>query len=51
MITVTDDNNYMGLSTDEKPTGAQVTNGACFYEMDTQTAYMYDAENQTWIDQ
>ena len=51
MITVSKDNDYVGLSTDEKPTGAQVANGACFYEMDTNTAYMYDAENQTWIDQ
>ena len=51
MITVSKDNDYVGLSTDTKPTGKEVKNGAVFYEIDTQTAYMYDAENEQWIPQ
>ena len=37
-----------GLSTDNKPTG-EVLNGSSFFEMDTQDAYFFDQENETWI--
>lgn len=40
---------YYGLSTDTKPTDAE--NASVFYEMDTQTAFMYDSENSQWIEQ
>lgn len=35
-----------GLSTDTKPT--DVPNASRYYEMDTATLYIYDAENQHW---
>lgn len=38
-----------GLSTDTKPT--DVPNGSEFREMDTGKKFLFDAENQTWIDQ
>ena len=38
-----------GLSTDTKPTN--VGNASTFYEMDTSTLYMFDAENQVWLAQ
>lgn len=41
---------FKGLSTDTKPTDS-VPNGSTFYEMDTQKVYMFDAENQLWIEQ
>ena len=41
-------NNFAGLSTDEKPTGAY--NGSCFIEMDTGKVYFYDAESGEWIE-
>lgn len=37
---------YIGLSTDTKPTG--VPNTSSFYEMDTKAFYLYDAENAVW---
>lgn len=40
---------FTGLSTDTKPTDCR--NGDLFMEMDTQTSYLYDGENQTWIEQ
>ena len=42
-------NEYFGLSSDEKP--KDPPNASTFYEMDTQSVYMYDKENQTWIKQ
>lgn len=41
---------YNGLSTDEKPT-EDVKNADIFYEMDTQKVWLFDEENQTWIEQ
>ena len=41
---------YNGLSTDTKPT-AEVRNGDRFVEMDTGKFYMFDAENEQWIEQ
>jgi hypothetical protein len=38
-----------GLSTDEKPT--DVANASTFYEMDTATLYMFDAQNGVWLAQ
>jgi hypothetical protein len=44
---------FRGLSTDVKPTvvyqGVYIANGSEFIEMDTDTKYLYDAENQQWI--
>ena len=46
---------FFGLSKDEKPigkiNGMKVTNGSVFIEMDTKKIYMFDEENQTWIEQ
>lgn len=43
-----------GLSTDTKPNLAnsetQVPNGSKFIEMDTKKVYMYDAENDQWLE-
>ena len=39
---------FYGLSTDEKPSGADVANGACFLEMDTATIWFYDADAGQW---
>lgn len=41
---------YYGLSTDEKPVEG-VKNSAVFYEMDTQKIFMFDEENQAWLEQ
>lgn len=40
-------NEYIGLSTDDKPTGE--LNGSSFYEMDTQKMYYYDEDTDTWV--
>ena len=40
-------NEYVGLSTDTKPTDG-VANGSIFYEMDTKKCYMFDEDNATW---
>ena len=37
-----------GLSTDEKPTGAEVPNGSTFLEMDTGDVYAFDKTGTTW---
>ena len=37
-----------GLSTDDKPTDAQMPNGSTFFEMDTGAVYMWDKENTQW---
>ena len=46
---------FRGLSTDTKPTvaenGVPILNGAVFYCMDNQVVFMYDAENEIWIEQ
>lgn len=43
-----------GLSTDEKPdftdSGVSIPNGSKFIEMDTKKVYMYDAENNQWLE-
>ena len=41
---------YYGLSTDEKPTGADVANGSVFLEMNTAKIYLFDAANAQWIE-
>lgn len=38
-----------GLSTDTKP--MDVGNASTFYEMDTKTLYMFDAQNKVWLAQ
>lgn len=38
-----------GLSTDEKP--MDVGNASTFYEMDTKTLFMIDAQNKLWLAQ
>lgn len=40
---------YMGLSTDSKPTTG-VFNGSTFFEMDTAKAFVFDAGTMTWIE-
>ena len=40
--------NYIGLSTDTKPTEG-LFNGDSFYEMDTGSTYYYDQENSQWV--
>lgn len=41
---------YYGVSTDTKPTKG-VKNADIFYEMDTQSVYMFDADASTWLKQ
>ena len=43
-------NEYMGLSTDTKPT-VNVPNASTIYEMDTTELYAYDQEHNTWLKQ
>lgn len=46
-----DDIELRGLSTDTKPTtwnGRPIGNGSVFFEIDTQTAYFFDADSNTW---
>lgn len=40
---------FIGLSTDAKPTN--VNNASTFYEMDTKTLFLFDAENGIWLRQ
>lgn len=40
---------FLGLSTDAKPT--DVNNASTFYEMDTKKLFLFDAENQQWLEQ
>lgn len=47
-FTVSEPTTYYGLSTDSKPTGASVSNGSCFIEMDTGKLYFYDAVDSQW---
>ena len=53
MITVTGGawvREYTGLSTDTKPT-ENVPNASSFFEIDTKSMFLFDAENSTWIKQ
>lgn len=38
---------FVGLSTDEKPTGE--LNGSSFFEIDEGVTYFYDEESKTWV--
>lgn len=40
-----------GLSTDVKPIDDSIPNGSSFYEIDTATLFMFDAQNKQWIEQ
>ena len=40
---------YRGLSTDEKPT-ERVGNGSLFFEMDTLKVFMFDEQNNKWLE-
>lgn len=46
---------FFGLSKDEKPidkiNGVKITNGSMFIEMDTKKVYLFDEENQIWLEQ
>ena len=39
---------FRGLSTDDKSTITNVTNGSVFFEIDTSKVYMYDADSKQW---
>ncbi len=42
-----------GLSTDEKPTEVndkKIANGSIFIEIDTGKLFLYDLENETWME-
>ena len=46
------DYDFMGLSTDTKPTIEEypnMRNGSSFFEMDSKKLYFYDAENEQWV--
>ena len=46
------DYDFMGLSTDEKPSATDfpnMRNGSTFMEMDTKQMFFWDAENQDWV--
>lgn len=49
------DFSFKGASTDTKPTvehdGMKIANGSTFFEMDTQTCYFYDGDNNDWFAQ
>lgn len=62
MITIASDvcgkkvpHEFFGLSKDEKPVGKhngiKIINGSVFTEIDTKKTYMFDEENQAWIEQ
>ena len=40
---------FFGLSTDTKPTNAK--DADIFYEKDTQKVFLFDEDNQTWLEQ
>lgn len=42
---------FFGKSTDDKRTITQehLQNGSLFYEIDTASLYIYDAEEDTWV--
>lgn len=37
-----------GLSSDSKPSGAEIPNGSSFLEMDTGDVYLFDKQNSQW---
>lgn len=39
---------YSGLSTDDKPTGAPISTGSLFLEVDTGDVYAYDEYSSQW---
>lgn len=49
-INMRDQETFYGLSTDEKPI-EDACNADIFYEMDTKKAFLFDAENSTWLEQ
>ncbi len=46
---------FFGLSSNEKPIGKfegiKIANGSMFIEMDTGKIYLFDEENQQWLEQ
>ena len=47
-----DQYDFMGLSTDEKPTLEEfpdMRNGSSYMEIDTKKLYFWDAENEQWV--
>lgn len=58
MVTLRD-NVFYGLDTDTKPASVElikgkpqaIPNGFPFYEINTGKVFMYDAENQEWLEQ
>lgn len=38
------------LHTDQKPTGADIYNGSCLMEIDTNKLFVYDDENDQWVE-
>lgn len=56
MISYTVDNvvsnrQYFGLSSDTKPVNKDVNNSDVFYEMNTGKVFMFDEDNQVWLEQ
>lgn len=47
---ITKRSEFYGKSTDTKPT-LHVMNADVFYEMDTQKMFLFDADDQAWIEQ
>ncbi len=41
---------YYGTSSDEKPINKYIGNGAQFIEQDTSKIYLFDEENQKWVE-
>ena len=42
---------FSGLSTDDKPTRADIATGSLFHEVDTTKIYAYEEESGEWIEQ
>ena len=42
---------FYGLSTDTKPINKEIPNGSSYVEIDTNTQYLFDAENLRWVEQ
>ena len=41
---------FRGLSTDDKTSLKNVTNGSVFIEMDTNKVFMYNKDDEEWIE-
>lgn len=41
---------FRGLSTDEKPINKYIGNGSIFLEIDTGKVFIFDEENQEWVE-